>query len=120
MAEITELQKHIGTYGKTRDIYAKYKASGWDQDFFDMYATDIILHKAVKKHFDELGYGKGKKLPSINSLKQEYAVLLTEKKKLYSGWQELKENRKSLLTAKSNADRILNGPQTRQSRCDAR
>ena len=120
MAEITELQKHIGTYGKTRDIYAKYKASGWNQDFFDIHATEIILHKAAKKHFDELGYGKGKKLPSINSLKQEYAVLLAEKKKLYSGWQELKENRKSVLTAKSNADRILNGPQPKQSRRDAR
>ena len=45
MAEITELQKHIGTYGKTRDIYAKYKASGWDQDFFDIHATykDVII-----------------------------------------------------------------------------
>ena len=118
MKEIAELQRHIGTYGKTRDIYAKYKASAWSQDYFDIHAADIILHKATKKYFDEHSFGKRQKLPSINSLKQEYAVLLAEKKKLYSGWQELKENRKSLLTAKSNADIILNEPQHRQNRRD--
>ena len=115
MKEISKLQKQIGTYGKTRDTYAKYRASGWSRDYYDIHAADIILHQAAKKYFDEHGYGKDKKLPSINSLKQEYAVLLAEKKKLYSGWQELKESKKSLLTAKSNADRILNEPQHRQS-----
>jgi hypothetical protein len=107
MKEISELQKQIATYGKTRDVYAKYKASGWNPDFFEVHRADITLHKAAKKHFDEHGFGKGSKLPSMNSLKQEYAVLLAEKKKLYSGWQELKENMKSLLVAKANADRIL-------------
>lgn len=43
----------------------------------------------------------------MQSLKQEYAVLLVEKKKLYSGYHELKEKPRELLTAKHNADRIL-------------
>jgi len=107
LAEISELQKQIGTYGKTREVYKMYRASGRDQAFYDVNATEIILHEAAKKYFDRLGYGKDKKLPSINMLKQEYATLLAEKKKLYSGWNELKENRKALLVAKGNADRIL-------------
>ena len=37
----------------------------------------------------------------------EYATLAAEKKKLYSGYKELKENRMALLVAKSNAERLL-------------
>ena len=102
--EVTELQKYIGQYGKTRDVYAAYKASGWSRSFYDEHAADIILHRAAKKYFEGLGK---KKLPSINQLKQEYAALAAEKKKLYSGYNELKENSRALAVAKGNADRIL-------------
>jgi hypothetical protein len=104
LKEITELQKYIGQYGKTRDIYAKYKASEWSRDFYDIHAADIILHRAAKKYFDGLGL---KKLPSINQLKQEYAELAAEKKKLYGGYHESKDLSRELLTARTNAERIL-------------
>ena len=104
MAEISELQKHIGVYGKTRETYAKYKKSGWDPDFYEGHRADITLHRAAKKHFDGL---KIKKLPAIASLKQEYAALAAEKKKLYSGYHEEKDNMRQLLVAKGNAARML-------------
>ena len=104
LSQITELQKYIGQYGKTRDVYARYKASGWNRDFYDEHAGDIILHRAAKKYFDGLGM---KKLPSINSLKQEWAALAAEKKKLYAGYHKLKESSRSLTLAKANADKIL-------------
>ena len=102
--DIAELQKQIGTYGKTREIYAKYKASGWSRDFYDVHATDIILHKAAKKHFDALGM---KKLPSINQLKQEYATLASERKTLYGDYHRLKDTSRELSIACANAERIL-------------
>jgi hypothetical protein len=46
-------------------------------------------------------------LPTIASLKQEYAALLAEKKKLYSGYHALKQTSRELVTAKHNADKIL-------------
>ena len=107
MAEISELQKQLGTYSKTRDVYAQYRKSGWNEKFYETNRADITLHRATKKYFDGLGYGKNKKLPTIQSLKQEYSMLLSEKKKLYSGYHELKSQRTELLTAKSNADKIL-------------
>ena len=107
MAEITALQKQIGTYGKTREIYAAYRKSGWSEKFYEEHRADITLHQAAKKYFDDLGYGKDKKLPTISSLRQEYAVLLAEKKKLYSNYRELKETSRALTIAKGNADRIL-------------
>jgi hypothetical protein len=105
--EITELQKQIGTYGKTRNIYAKYKASGWDKGFFDVHCADIMNHKATKKYFDEHNF-KGK-LPSVNSLKQEWAKLETERRGLMQGYKTAKEDYMSLCTAKSNADIMLFG-----------
>ena len=90
---------------KTRDTYAKYKASGWDKDFFEAERADITLHKAAKKYFDEHNY-KGK-LPSINQLKQEWATLESERRKLSPGYKPAKENYMALCTAKANADVIL-------------
>ena len=102
--EISELQKQIGTYGKTRDIYAKYKASGWNRDFYDVHAADIILHRAAKKYFNELGM---KKLPSINQLKQEYSTIASERKTLYGDYHKFKDLSRELVVARANAERIL-------------
>ena len=90
MAEISELQKHIGTYGKTREIYNQYIKSRRNENFYEEHRADITLHMAAKNYFDGQGYGKDKKLPTIASLKQEYAALLAEKKKLYSGYRSAK------------------------------
>jgi len=80
LTEITELQRNISNYVRTKDIYAQYKKSGWSKKFRAQYESDITIHKAAKQFFDGLGYGKEKKLPTINMLKQEYATLFSEKK----------------------------------------
>ena len=104
MAEIAELQKHIGSYGKTREIYAQYKASGRNPAFYEEHREQITLHEAAKKHFDDL---KITKLPTIVSLRQEYAIQAAEKKKLYNGYREAKTTLRELLVAKGNAAKIL-------------
>jgi hypothetical protein len=104
LKEISELQKYIGQYGKTREIYAKYKASGWDKGFYEENRADITLHRAAKKYFDGLGL---KKFPKMDELKQEYAMLTAEKKKLYSGYRAKKETMRELVTAKSNCAKLL-------------
>jgi len=38
--ENNELQKYIGNYGKTREIYKRYVASGRSRDFYDVHATN--------------------------------------------------------------------------------
>jgi hypothetical protein len=56
--EISELQKHMGTYGKTREVYAQYRKSSRSEKFYEEYRADIMLHQTAKKYFDGLGYGK--------------------------------------------------------------
>ena len=110
--EIAELQRQIGIYGKTREVYADYKRSGFDAEFYEKNRANIALHEAAKRHFSSLGV---KKLPKISELKQEYATLQAEKKRLYVGYHELKETSRELLVAKHNVQRILDMPMTPQN-----
>ena len=61
-------------------------------------------------YFDSLGLTK---LPTINTLKHEYARMLAEKKKAYAGYREAKENMRRFVAAKKNADVILGVPKTK-------
>ena len=115
--EISELQVQIGTYGKTRDIYAKYKASGWDRGFYDIHSADIALHRAAKNHFDKLGM---KKLPSINQLRQEYSTLMSERKTLYGDYHKLRDLSRELSTSRANAERLLGITQDAETRNTSR
>ncbi len=106
MKEIAELQKQIGTYSKTREVYAQYrKLPQKNRDaFYNEHSSEIILCKVAKRYFDSLGL---QKLPSIKALKEEYAVLEAENKKLYPEQKRERAKMMELLTAKSNTDRIL-------------
>ena len=104
--DIFELQKHIGGYGKTREIYAQYRklTGGKREKFYEQHSSEITTCQAAKRYFDSLGL---KKLPSMQSLKQEYAMLKAENKKRYSEYERAREEMIELLTAKNNVERIL-------------
>ncbi|MBQ9969576.1 MAG: relaxase, partial [Oscillospiraceae bacterium] len=48
-----------------------------------------------------------KKIPTIKKLQAEYAEILTEKKKDYAEYRQLRSEMRQLLTAKANVDRLL-------------
>ena len=77
MSENAILQKQIINYVKTKDVYTEYRKAGYSKKFYNEHESEIIIHKAAKKAFDDLGL---KKLPTVKSLKAEYAELLAEKK----------------------------------------
>ena len=101
---INTLQKHIGTYSKTRDIYAAYRKAGYSKKYLAGHEDDIAAHKAAKKYFDSLGL---EKLPTISTLKTEYAALSAEKKKLYSGYHQARKFMQDILMAKQNTESLL-------------
>ncbi len=105
LAEIAVLQKHIGNYAKTKDVYTAYRKAGYSQKFYEAHRQDLTLHKAAKAAFDQLEL---KKLPSMQSLKTEYATLLTEKKQAYSHYAKAKKEMQEVTIAKANLDRLLN------------
>lgn len=104
MAEIAVLKTHIANYAKTREVYAGYRKAGYSKKYLAEHEGDILLHKAAKKVFDELGV---KKLPSVKSLQEEYAKLLAEKKAAYAAYRRSRDEMRELLLHKQNVDRML-------------
>ena len=104
MAEIAVLRTHILNYRRTRDVYVDYQQSGYSAKYYAAHEAEILLHKAAKKAFDELGV---KKLPAKAELDGEYAKLISEKKAAYAEYRLARNEMKELLTVKANVDLIL-------------
>ena len=104
LTEIAVLKTHIINYAKTRDVYAGYRKAGYSKKYLAEHESDILLHKAAKNAFDELGV---KKLPTVKSLQEEYAKLLSEKKAAYPDYRKAKQEMQELLTVQANVAKIL-------------
>ena len=104
MAEIAVLKTHIINYAKTRDVYVAYRKAGYSKKFRAEHESEILLHQAAKKAFEDLGL---KKLPTIKMLQAEYADLLSEKKSAYADYRRARDKMKELLTVKANVDRLM-------------
>ena len=104
LKEIPPLQKHIGAYIKTKDIYAEYKRRKFSKKFYAENAKAIDDCKAAKAFFDAQGLAK---MPTINSLKQEFASLTAEKKTLYSGYSTARNHMQEILMAQQNVQQLL-------------
>ena len=89
---------------ETVESVREYRKAGYSKKFLAEHESDILLHKAAKKAFDELGVTK---LPTVKSLQAEYAELLVKKKAAYAEYRIAREEMKELLPHKSNIDRML-------------
>ncbi len=104
LAEIQVLKTHIINYVKTKDVYADYRKCGYSKKFLEEHRQEILLHKAAKNAFDELGV---KKLPKVKELNAEYAEVLAEKKKLYGDYRQAKKDMQEIQRAKYDIDQFL-------------
>lgn len=52
MSEVSVLRKHLINYAKTKDVFAAYKASGYDREFYEAHRDMLALRSAAKKAFD--------------------------------------------------------------------
>ncbi len=99
-----ELQKQIVNYAKTRAVYIDYRKAGYSKKFRAEHEADILLHQAAKKYFDSIGITK---LPSVKSLREEYAGLLEQKRKAYAAYKQARSDMKELHNIKANVDYLL-------------
>lgn len=104
LTDISTLQKQMGAYSKTREIYRQYRDSKFSKKFLALHEGDILLHREAKSYFDFLGL---QKLPTMQALKQEYATLSAQKGKLYQTYKQAWQSMVELQTAKHMVDRIL-------------
>ena len=104
MAEIQVLRTHIINYSKTRNVYIEYRKAGYSKKFFEEHREEIQLHKAAKEAFNQLGVTK---LPKVKDLNEEFHQLLTEKKKNYAEYRQVKKDLQEYLIAKQTVENIL-------------
>lgn len=102
-----ELQKQIINYSKTRAVYVEYRKAGYSKKFKVEHEADILLHQAAKKYFDGLGITK---LPTVKSLREEYAGLLEEKRAAYSTFKQARAEMRELQNVKANVEYLLGVP----------
>ena len=103
IAEVNVLKTQIVNYSKTRDVYVAYRKSGYSKRFLEEHEDDIIVHRAAKKAFDELGV---KKLPTIKSLQVEFAEKLAEKKEAYAELKKVRDELHDLAVHKANYEEL--------------
>ena len=114
LSDNAALQKQIVIYTKTRKTYVAYRKAGYSKKFKAANEADIILHQAAKKYFDELGYGRDNRLPTVAALRSDYAVMLEEKKQCHKDYRQAKADMKELLTARANVDQLYNATETQE------
>ena len=102
---IKTLQKHMATYGKTKEIYTAYKKNNNSKSVYTRHESDIKKHIAAREYFDRLNL---EKLPTVGELKKEYATLQTEKGKLYQEYHPLKKQMRDAQNAKRNVEILRN------------
>ena len=77
--------------------------TGYSKKFLEEHEDDIIIHRAAKKAFDELGV---KKLPTIKSLQVEFAEQLAAKKEAYAELKKVRDERRDLTVHKANYEEL--------------
>lgn len=103
LAEINILKTHIVNYSKTKDVYVAYRNSGYSKKYLEEHEDDIIIHKAAKKAFDNLGV---KKLPTIKNLQVEFAEQLAVKKDGYAELKKIRDELRELSVHKANYEEL--------------
>ena len=106
-SEMVEIDKEVrrslmmkpAEFWVREDVYYTYACKNCKQE-----TGEANIVKAAKKAFDELGV---KRLPSVKSLQEEYAKLLTEKKTAYAEYRRSRDEMRELLLHKQNVDRML-------------
>ena len=104
MVEIGALLTHINNYSRTRKVYEAYRKSGYSRKFFEEHREEIQIHKAAKQAFEQL---PERKVPSRKSLNEEFHRCLSEKKKAYTEYRQVKKKMQEYLTAKQTVEHIL-------------
>ena len=109
MSEVSVLRKHLINYAKAKDVFAAYKASGYNREFYEAHRDTLALRSAAKKAFDayKKENGSDKKLPRISELNAEYAMLLERKKSSYAEYRKTKSEMQDWLVAQKIVQEIL-------------
>ena len=102
MKEISEQKKAILTYRRTKDVYAKYRESGWSPTFYREHKAEIEAHKQAQAVYS----AAGGRLPTIAELSAKFNELLAQKRELNDALPQINDEIKDLRRAKSKVGKM--------------
>ena len=114
MEEISGQKKAILVYRRTKEVYAKYRESGWSPTFYREHKADIEAHKEAQAVYS----AANGKMPTLAELSEEYELLLSQKRQTGEGLSRLSEELKNLRHIKSNMDTLLDDERNETDRHD--
>lgn len=105
-----DLQKQLRNYGRTKDNYKIYQAAK-DKDKFlrenYRFESDVMIHEAAKKHFDEYIKKYGKPLPTMKMVTEDLASLKTTRTQQYAEYRTVKNERDTMIKLAVNLQSLL-------------
>ena len=114
MQQISQLQRCIGIYSRTKSIYKQYRQfTNKEQrvQFRRENSKAVSDYEDAREYFSEHGYGfkdGENNLPTIEDLKKQYAVQNTAKCKLWDKYHEINRSDREIGNAWGNVKAILN------------
>jgi len=107
---ISEMQRHFGTLGKTKKIYKQYTQSANPAQFKQDNLKSLTAYSEASKYFNENGYGTwgGFEMPKFADTQKRYAETLAEKKKLWARYHAMKNEIGEAKNAWANVKTLLN------------
>ena len=112
LENISELQRHLGTFNKTKHIHKQYRESPNPKQFWRDNEKALTAYTEASKYFHENGYGTwgGFEMPKFADTQQKYTETLAEKKKLWARYHTIKKELTSASNAWANVKTLLNVP----------
>ena len=106
LAEKKALQKQVAAYRAGKKLYDEYKSltKKNQQEFYESNRQTLMLFEASVRYFKE---NEIKRLPSVKSLRDEIANLVSKKNDNYNEYREAKALEKELQLAKDNILKTL-------------
>ncbi len=104
MADNKNMQKAVITYAKTKEIYARYKASGYSRDYYKEHEDAIKEHEWARDIYKMHADGEP---PKMKDLRDEYGKLLSENKADFTEYVKLKKETRDYLVARKNLELLL-------------
>ena len=112
--EQNNLIRLLAQYYKGRDTYRAYRKDENKKQFKQDHQAELDRYKSASKKLKEV-FREGK-LPSMQELKKEKAVLLERKKEQYAAYQEVRKEWLEIGKLIQNRDSFLSGQTKAQSK----
>ncbi len=93
------LREQIFNYSKTKEVYVKYRKSGYSKKYYEAHRAEITIHKAAKEAFAKLQDGK---IPKVKDLNAEISELVERKKKAYQEYKSVKKESQEYQIVRQN------------------